>query len=505
MPLFCLESRDTHAYDQLPAAVTSSGLTPTPKGPHAWNLRIRGLALKILVPVTLLSLICLLVYGPFDSFLSSRAELLDEQRLGADAVAQDDEVIVLPPLYGELKVLESQLPQHNLSLPFPEGKNGRYIRFENQMWGVGLNNQLEEILILSHLAHLSNRAYVFNNYTWDQISKGPYVYENGRPRATVIPLTAFISGPTAGGPWAPGDPAPRAISAEWWETVCPYEKRLVLNSTLENASMGLAPDVDGDILIAHWAEKLRNLDHECVALDGWAPSIVDIAFFVSNRVTSLFPMMSDSPVITRFAWSSIVRSGVIANYPLLLPGPSPQTISELPVLPGLVAIHLRRGDYYNHCKTILAPEGQEYMGWNRIDGLPDRFTPPPGAGGGALTPEAWTVYLSHCWPSDEQIKEKLRVVRAEDSTLTRVFVLTNGKREWVSSLKKKLLEDGWEDVATTLDLNLTWEQSGVNNAIDMEIAARAQTFIGNGFSSLTSNVNILRISRGMALEDIRFW
>ncbi|KDQ16717.1 hypothetical protein BOTBODRAFT_106532 [Botryobasidium botryosum FD-172 SS1] len=391
---------------------------------------------------------------------------------------------MLPPLYGELKDIESKLPQHNLSLPFPEGRDGRYVRFENQMWGTGLNNQLEEILVLSHLAHLSNRAYIFNNYTWDLVSKGPYVYDNGRPRASVMPLTAFISGPTAGGSWAPNDPAPRSISAEWWETVCSYEKRLLLNTTRENESMGLAPNVTGSILIAHWAERLKNLDHGCVAIAGIAPSIVDIMFFVSNRVTSLFPTMSTSPVITRFAWSSIVRSAVIANYPLLLPGASPEPGSELSVIPGLVAVHLRRGDYEKHCKEILAPDASMYMGWNRIDGLPDTFTPPLGAGKGTLTPEAWDVYSRHCWPSVEQIKERLRVVRSDDPTLTRVFALTNGKPEWISAVKKALLDDGWEDVVTTLDLNITWEQSGVANAIDMEIAARAQTFVGNGVCQL---------------------
>lgn len=51
----------------------------------------------------------------------------------------------LPPLYPELKVAELALPQHDEDLPFPEGKNARFVRFGNQMWGVGLNNQLFEM------------------------------------------------------------------------------------------------------------------------------------------------------------------------------------------------------------------------------------------------------------------------------------------------------------------------------------------------------------------------
>lgn len=55
----------------------------------------------------------------------------------------------LPPMYPELKAAELTLPQHDEDLPFPEGKNARFIRFGNQMWGVGLNNQLFEMYVPS--------------------------------------------------------------------------------------------------------------------------------------------------------------------------------------------------------------------------------------------------------------------------------------------------------------------------------------------------------------------
>jgi len=51
----------------------------------------------------------------------------------------------LPPMYPQLKIAELALPQHDEELPFPEGKNARFVRFGNQMWGVGLNNQLFEM------------------------------------------------------------------------------------------------------------------------------------------------------------------------------------------------------------------------------------------------------------------------------------------------------------------------------------------------------------------------
>jgi hypothetical protein len=60
---------------------------------------------------------------------------------------------MLPPLYPELAAAELSLPQHDENLPFPEGKDGRFLRFGNQMSAVGLNNQLWEACVsLKHIA-----------------------------------------------------------------------------------------------------------------------------------------------------------------------------------------------------------------------------------------------------------------------------------------------------------------------------------------------------------------
>lgn len=50
-----------------------------------------------------------------------------------------------PPTYQRLKQWENNLPQHNLDLPFPEGRTGRYVLFKNQITGLGWNNELNEV------------------------------------------------------------------------------------------------------------------------------------------------------------------------------------------------------------------------------------------------------------------------------------------------------------------------------------------------------------------------
>ena len=50
-----------------------------------------------------------------------------------------------PPTYERLKKWEVNLPQHNLDLPYPEGRTGKYVLFKNQVQMLGWNNQLNEV------------------------------------------------------------------------------------------------------------------------------------------------------------------------------------------------------------------------------------------------------------------------------------------------------------------------------------------------------------------------
>jgi len=50
-----------------------------------------------------------------------------------------------PPDHHAIREFEKTLPQHNLSLPLPEGKNGRYVKFSNQIRMLGWNNCFNEV------------------------------------------------------------------------------------------------------------------------------------------------------------------------------------------------------------------------------------------------------------------------------------------------------------------------------------------------------------------------
>ena len=94
----------------------------------------------------------------------------------------------------------------------------------------------------------------------------------------------------------------------------------------------------------------------------------------------------------------------------------------------------------------------------------------------------------------EQIVRRVREVRTTllpATPLSRVYVLTNGRPEWLVELKEALQADArssglgeWAHIGTSRDLRLTREQRHNSQAVDMAVAQRAEVFIGNGVRSL---------------------
>ncbi|KAG6810217.1 hypothetical protein H0H92_012843, partial [Tricholoma furcatifolium] len=371
----------------------------------------------------------------------------------------------IPPSFEDIRDYERCLPQHDVSRARAEDRS--YLRFPGHLWGHGLNNILQEALLMNYVAERSNRSFVFEDYIWSHLPFEYTLYDFAL-RPVRLPLNAFISGPTAG-MVATDHPA---VSAEFWDVVCTPERRRVISSR------EMPDDADGKVLVEWWADRLNSVHDDCVEIDSSEKIIFDRSFFDSERVVSLWPELSRSPIVTHFLWSPLVHSAVLRNFPIL----QPESVEELydlsanSPLSGLIAVHLRRGDYTRHCPR-LADWHSEYNGLNQLPGLPDRFNSSQYT---TDSPEYREYYMEHCLPTVEQLVARLAAVRRENPGLRRVYVLTNAWGFWLAGLKRALLLDGWEDLRSTLDLSLDPKQTQVAAAVDMAIAERAQVFLGNG-------------------------
>jgi hypothetical protein len=117
------------------------------------------------------------------------------------------------------------------------------------------------------LAYLSGRSFVFSDYVWNVWSDDPWIFEwrYNRTIASRVPLSAFLSGPSVGAPWPPGDPAPRSVIHEYWEQVCPKEVRIELDVQTEEWKMGIQRGVtEGGEILEKWAKYLRDMPERCV-------------------------------------------------------------------------------------------------------------------------------------------------------------------------------------------------------------------------------------------------
>lgn len=129
------------------------------------------------------------------------------------------------------------------------------------------------------------------------------------------------------------------------------------------------------------------------------------------------------------------------------------------------------------CRSSFALLGwADFEGWNMLDFLPDRFEPPgpphyPNANGSTVDPttDRRALYMiPRCWLEIDPIVKRLTQLKleyAEELHLQTVYISTNGRAEWVDSLKKALIQSGWQTVLSTHDLELSWEEGGVDGAI----------------------------------------
>ncbi|KAF9457792.1 hypothetical protein BDZ94DRAFT_1202166 [Collybia nuda] len=388
----------------------------------------------------------------------------------------------IPPSYSNIWHYEKLLPQHNLTEALVQ--NRRYLRIPNRVTGHGLNNVLQESVLLSYLAYRTQRALVFEDYTWSH-SLSPYVIYDFSLRPSRLPLNAFISGPSAGGAVPPG--SERAVNAAFWESICPAESRHTISSADQPKY------AEGNVLFDWWMSQLGATQERCVEIDSRSQPVFDHNLFGGPQILSLWEGFSKSPILADFAWSRLVESALNRNLPIIQPGVR-KYLSQDGVLPStfsnLVAVHIRRGDFKRHCYRMVGWSAN-YMGFNRFPQFLDTFNSSFDEDQHARI----QYYLQHCLPSVEQIVEKLRIVRRANPHLKEVYVLTNGWRWWLNGLKAALLEDGWDDMKSSLDLTFDPEQKHVAMAVDMAIAEKAEVFIGNGFSSLTSNIMMLRVSK----------
>ncbi|KAI0683422.1 hypothetical protein BC835DRAFT_1295970 [Cytidiella melzeri] len=407
----------------------------------------------------------------------------------------------LPPLYHDFRNAERRLPQH-VGKPFANGK--KYLWVASHSCCSGWGNVMQDLILTAHLTHISGRAFVFDDYLW--VRGGPaYSEYNGKLIPAHVPLSAIISGPLVGEKWEDDDPTPLSISREHFQKICP--RPYILHGEQIRAVHGNGASAQK--IVETWIEFLADIDDPCVEIPGESGNIFHPFMFGSKEeMLPIWPNLSKSPVLTRLGWSSLAHSAVKSNLALFKPsshhGKSTGEVFDdsLSQIDGLLAVHIRRGDFLEHCEN-LGHWGASFLAFNQFPQSSDPWESPQGE-----EEQKMAVYRRRCIPTIQQIVDKVEQVRHSRAGwgLRRIYIMTNGNTIWLSHLKEALLEVyAWDSVATSRDMVLTWNEKYVSHTADMLIGQRAQVFIGNGFSSVSSNVAMIRQAKGFPPESTRMW
>ncbi|KAI1788493.1 hypothetical protein LXA43DRAFT_974821 [Ganoderma leucocontextum] len=419
----------------------------------------------------------------------------------------------LPPLYSQYHEYELGLPQHHWHATSHEGEP-KFLFVSGHNRGSGWGNIWQEILLNAYLSHKSNRAFVFYNYTWNDDASQDYSDYGGKPIPSRVPLSALIAGPMVGGAFPVSQQSPLAVAEEYYRTICQGRKRVLDREEVHKdiGSWMVDPITKG------WVGKLASVDDQCVEVEhGQGPIYNWITFGDKDAMHDVWADFAASPIVTHLRWSPLVELAFDNNREVIAPTTVAQPpLSALPydtpnaerysAIPGLLVLHLRRGDYGGHCEH-LAKWSSSFLAFNALPGLED-FTPPAGGGWGENTPENTALYRRRCLPTIAEVVARVGDVQRAPAArgLENVYIMTNGALPWVEELKGALAAmGGFKHVASSRDTVLNREQKYVAQAADMLAGQRAQVFIGNGWSSLTGGIVVMRQANGFHPDTTRFF
>ncbi|KAG2358954.1 hypothetical protein BDR07DRAFT_1452509 [Suillus spraguei] len=429
----------------------------------------------------------------------------------------------LPPLYEDYREREQNLGHYK---DYETRKDVKYLWSANHAHSSGWGNVMQDYVMNALLAHSSGRSFVFDDYIWNP-DGSLFTDYNGHLIPSRIPLTALLGGKynminfhartpltwtvlgvMVGGEMPPGDTTPRAVSKTFFNKVCP-NPTIVRVSEVNDDRMRFDESVPSSYVFEKWLEKLNSIENPCVEIDQKSQPIFEYWIFGHERMLSIWKYLKDSPVSTHWDWSPLIHDAYRRNRHIFVPN-AVSTFFQMLVgstipenytnpIPGLLALHVRRGDFENHCVHL----GKWSSNWNAFQ----YFERPTDGGWGETSEKNMQMYMQRCFPTIDQIVEKVMQVRAEsEKPLTHIYIMTNGAVPWIEELKEALGNSGnWDQIKSSRDLNVTWEQKFVVQSLDMLVAQRAEVLIGNGWSSLTSNVVMLRMAHGLLPDSNRFW
>lgn len=270
----------------------------------------------------------------------------------------------------------------------------------------------------------------------------------------------------------------------------------------------------------------------------------------TKRIQALWDLVANSPMISGWSWSPLIYRAFERSRHIVSPKASSFfsfiTSNDRHSLP-LLTLHLRRGDYADHCIN-MAGWSSTYLGQNTFPEFEkrDKFTVPEviegyssrkQAGDTAIVSsqdEKVKYYTKHCYPDIGQVVERVRQVlhdyeafarnrssgsqkyrdwgrqkrwsgeAARESVgnkmLKRIYIMTNGDTHLLQELKQALMDDAerskLSDTGETNGWEFEWTWEGISTSRDLELEWE-EKYVGQALDMYIAQRSELFIGNGV--------
>ncbi|WVR09242.1 hypothetical protein IAU60_006306 [Kwoniella sp. DSM 27419] len=414
-----------------------------------------------------------------------------------------------PPTYSAEWTTEAKLPQVRGDIGPGEGKGGRYVKFDIPR-GTGFNHQLQRVLLQHHLAVMGNRSLAFEPYVEDDTYL-PFKVGRWPWRSARIPLSAYVSTVISG--FEAFYNTPRAVPAKYYRNVCPaYKEQTHTIKSEANPDGDMTLVAGGQARIHQIQVLLAGSDQSCVRIIG---EPFDNDFFDSKASLDIYESFVKSPVMKHFSFAPTVLDIINRNLPMLAPEATPYDLdslahasSDTPITTSMwrhiLALHIRRGRNWEAVCEDKGRNAAPFVSFNKLPALPgnENVPPPPDM----VEATRMGLYRAKCLPQTLEIIARARRMRKNHPLLKSVYILTDAEDAWVQEIRMWLQSEGWDNVwIGKEDVYPDWQDKEVGVAVDMEVGRRAGVFVGNGFSTTSSNIVLLRSRDGVHPDLTQFW
>ncbi|GAA93617.1 uncharacterized protein L969DRAFT_100364 [Mixia osmundae IAM 14324] len=420
-----------------------------------------------------------------------------------------------------------------------------------RMWTMGLggqaNNQLQEMLMHHWMAHLTNQTHVYKGLKararhWEHIPLSAFL-----PRLTRTGVSEEYYTQTC----------PKAVRIHPKLDFEPRYRRRSKRAVAVNPSLS---EHSNDTDFVDWSREAiadqtpltdEELEHllwlheqddairaeyrvpparvwnasleylvtrstaRCVDHASW---LIDFGFWSSAAYLRLIPAYV-SYLRQIFVWSDVIRQTarttlqehrIVASSQAVSPWQRfLQAVIGRPST-GFMAVHMRLGDFTDHCRYLASV--QYRSAGVAAHPIFSRRKPPPYASAKRnLTTDEW---LLHCSPTPQRYLNLIDVAlreheRRTGGRLRGIYILHNAGSDEddaiVDWLHDRLVLEPYALEFASSESAVVWsrpvdelERDDYAFAVDMEIAAQADVFIGNSFSSMSSNILAQRLGKNPA-------